>query len=257
MVLAGQAGLPLPSVPWLLAAGALAAVGELNLVAAIAVTVLACLISDSAWFYIGRRNGKRVLNWLGRMSLEPTGARRSEGFLARHAAAGLLGAKFLGWLGMVIPPLAGTIGMSFRRFLIFDGVGSLLYSSSGILFGFIFSKQLHQGMAVLSRLRVGASRFVLILILGYIAFKVFRWSRGKTKPQTKRNEFQQWEIQPIPQEQALVGESTYFVETANRFREAREIEIRGIPSLKAKPASTEALASASVPLLQHSTCHTL
>lgn len=216
VVLVEQVGLPLPLVPWLLAAGALAAAGEMNPVAAITVTALACLIADSAWFYIGRRNGKRVLNWLGRMSLDPTGARRSEGFLTRHAATGLLGAKFLGWVGMLIPPLAGTTGMSFRRFLIFDGVGSLLYSSSGIILGIVFSKELHQGMALLNRLGVGVCGLVLIVIFGYIAFKLFRWRRDRAKPQTVPNRFEEGASQSIPEDEAQVGESTYFVEAANR-----------------------------------------
>ncbi len=245
VVLVEHVGLPLPLVPWLLAAGALAAAGEMNPVAAITVTALACLIADSAWFYIGRRSGKRMLNWLGRMSLDPTGARRTEGFLTRHTATGLLGAKFLGWVGMLIPPLAGTTGMSFRRFLIFDGVGSLLYSSSGIILGFVFSKELHQGMALLSRLGVGACGLVLIVIFGYIVFKLFRWRRDRAKPQTVPNRFEGGASQSIPADKALVGESTHFMETANRIRETREIGIRGIPSLKPKLASTKALASAS------------
>ena len=40
-----QMGLPLPALPWLLAAGALSAVGKFNLFLGLIATVVACLIA--------------------------------------------------------------------------------------------------------------------------------------------------------------------------------------------------------------------
>jgi membrane protein DedA with SNARE-associated domain len=179
VVLLEQLGLPLPAMPWLFAAGALAATGRLEPIPAVTMTVLACLVADSAWFHIGRKKGKRVLSFLCKISLEPTCCvGRSEGFLARHAAEGLMVAKFLPWLGMVIPPLAGSVGMSYRRFLLFDGIGSMLYSSSGILLGFIFSEQLHQALALMRGLGMGAFALVLTLIVVYAVVKIMKWRRS-------------------------------------------------------------------------------
>ena len=59
-----QAGLPLPAMPWLLAAGAVSARGDLNLLGALGVIVLACVLADSIWFFLGRHRGKAVLNFL-------------------------------------------------------------------------------------------------------------------------------------------------------------------------------------------------
>src|SRR5205809_2908929 len=71
IVFAEQAGLPLPSAPWLLAAGALSASGKLNPFLALAMTSLACVVADSIWFYVGRRGGQRVLRLFCRLSLAP------------------------------------------------------------------------------------------------------------------------------------------------------------------------------------------
>ncbi len=210
VVLVEQAGLPLPAIPWLLAAG-----GKLNPITAVAVIVLACLIADSAWFYIGRRNGKRVLSLLCWMSLEPKRCvQRSERFLVHHAALGLLGAKFLGWLGMAIPPLAGTSGMSYRRFLVFDGMGSLLYSSCGVVSGFIFSEQLRQGVAWLRRLGVGASALMVALIVGYIAFKLIKGRLGRSERQAKPNGLETSRARSFPKEDGIVCESASIAEAA-------------------------------------------
>src|SRR5215475_7121766 len=67
VVLAEQAGLPLPSVPWLLAAGALSASGKMNTAFAVGMSVTACLIADSLWFCFGRRAGNRVLHLCWRL----------------------------------------------------------------------------------------------------------------------------------------------------------------------------------------------
>jgi hypothetical protein len=115
---------------------------------------------------------------------------------------------------MVIPPLAGTTGMSYRRFLVFDGAGSLLYSSCGIVFGVIFSEQLRQAMAWLRRLGVGASALVLTIIAGYIIFKLIKRRLGSSERQAKRNGSEQSAACSFPKEDALVHESASIAEAA-------------------------------------------
>src|SRR6516164_5223239 len=66
-----QMGLPLPALPWLLAAGALAAIGQFDLGLGLLVSVIACLAADAIWFYLGRYRGNQVLSLLCRISLEP------------------------------------------------------------------------------------------------------------------------------------------------------------------------------------------
>ena len=195
VVLVEQMGLPLPSMPWLLAAGALSAGGNLNLAVAIGVTVLACMAADSIWFYVARRSGKRVLSLLCRVSLErDCCVRRSEGFLARHAAPGLVAAKFLPGLGAVITPLAAIRGMSYRRFLLFDAAGSLLYAMSYILLGFFFTDQLKELLALLGRLGLGAVTVLLVVITVYLLFKI---SKRRSRRREKED-LSQLETSPPP-----------------------------------------------------------
>src|SRR3989475_7982465 len=66
-----QMGLPIPAVPLLLTVGALSAIGKFSLLLGILVTVIACLIADAFWFYLGRYHGNKVLAFLCRISLEP------------------------------------------------------------------------------------------------------------------------------------------------------------------------------------------
>jgi membrane protein DedA with SNARE-associated domain len=175
IVFAEQAGLPLPSAPWLLAAGALSAGGRLNPVVAIGVTALAALLADSIWFYVGRRGGQRVLRLFCSLSLARNSCvGRTKDFFARHGLQTMVASKFLPGLGAVMPPLAGALGMPVSRFLLYDGLGSLFYGSFYVLAGFLFHNQLEQAVSMMSQLGFSVLLLALALVTGYIAFKYAR-----------------------------------------------------------------------------------
>ena len=155
-VLAEQIGLPLPAIPILLAAGALAGAGRLGLVLAVSLAVLASLLSDTIWYQIGRHRGAKVLQLLCRISLEPDACvRRTENVFARHGAASLLVSKFVPGLNTAAPPLAGIFRMGLARFLLFDGLGALLWAGTFAGLGYLFSQRIEQVAA--PALRMGSS----------------------------------------------------------------------------------------------------
>jgi membrane protein DedA with SNARE-associated domain/rhodanese-related sulfurtransferase len=173
-----QMGLPLPAVPLLLAAGALSATGEFNLFLGVGITVVACLIADMFWFYLGRFRGHRVLSLLCRISLEPDSCvRRTQNVYTRYGLKGVVVAKFVPGLSTVAPPLAGMAGVGIGRFLLVDGVGSLLYGGCFIWLGYLFSSQIQQIAEALASVGGGALGLVIGLVAIYIGFKY--WQRQR------------------------------------------------------------------------------
>jgi membrane protein DedA with SNARE-associated domain len=171
-VFAEQIGLPLPSMPLLLAAGALAGTGHLSLFACLLYAVLAAVAADSIWYYLGRRKGIRILQLLCKISLEPDSCvRRTEGVFAKQGARSLLVAKFLPGLSTVAPPLAGIFHMRARRFLLYDALGSLFWAATFLGIGFVFSGQIERVAEYLASF--GGWLLVVILgaLAGYIAYK--------------------------------------------------------------------------------------
>jgi len=171
-VLAEQIGLPLPAVPVLLAAGALAGAGQMSLLAALGLTLLAALVSDTLWYELGRRRGGRVLNLLCRISLEPDSCvRRTEDVYARHGARALLFAKFVPGLNTAAPPLAGLFQMRLGRFLLYDGAGAFLWAAAFLGLGYVFSAQLEKVAAY--ALQLGSWLVVLLggALAGYLGWK--------------------------------------------------------------------------------------
>ena len=70
-VLLQQLGLPIPAVPTMMIAGALAGMGKMSGIVAFALSVAASLVADLVWFWAGRRFGYPVLRFLCRVSLSP------------------------------------------------------------------------------------------------------------------------------------------------------------------------------------------
>lgn len=173
-----QIGIPLPSAPWLLAAGALAGTGQMNWLLALGAAVISSLLADLIWFHLGRYRGQRVLNLLCRISLEPDSCvRQTQNLFTRYGMRGVVVAKFIPGLSTLVPPLAGNAGVSTSRFVFFDGLSSLLYTGSFILVGVLFSRQLEQILNALTGLGHSAIGVVAGLAALYIGYKYFQRQR--------------------------------------------------------------------------------
>jgi len=115
-VLIEQGGLPIPSVPLMIAAGTMSAAHKLHVAYAIPVILFACFLSDSAWYFLGKNFGGRVLNILCRFSLEAaTCVDRTQGTVGKRGAFTLLFAKFVPGLSTVAAPIAGQLQIPYLR----------------------------------------------------------------------------------------------------------------------------------------------
>jgi membrane protein DedA with SNARE-associated domain len=171
-VFAEQIGLPLPSMPLLLAAGALAGTGHLNFLASLFYVMLAALTADSIWYQLGRHRGIRILQLLCKISLEPDSCvRRTEGVFSKQGARSLLVAKFLPGLGTVAAPLAGIFHMRPRRFLLFDAAGALLWGGTFLGLGYVFSGEIERVAEHLAALGGWLLVLLVAVLAAYITYK--------------------------------------------------------------------------------------
>lgn len=172
VVLGEQLGLPLVGAPVLLAAGALSGMGRFSLPVALGLPVLACLLGDLVWFYLGRRRGASILSVLCRIALEPDSCvRRTEDVFSRWGARVLLVAKFVPGLNTMAPPLSGIVRMPLGRFLRYDAAGAVLWALAYVGLGYVFSSQIEAVAVALAGLGRGAA-LVLGLALGaYVTWK--------------------------------------------------------------------------------------
>jgi membrane protein DedA with SNARE-associated domain/rhodanese-related sulfurtransferase len=177
-VLVEQLGIPLPSTPVMLAAGALTVDGHLSLTLAFLAGLVACMIADSVWFWIGKRYGRFVLRILCKLSLEPTTCvRRTQESFGRRRGTMLMFAKFVPALATLAPPVAGENGMQYGAFLFFDTVGGSLWVMTILLVGRFFGDLLKRDPGLLN----WAGRFSgALLVLGIVGFLLVRLWRRRT-----------------------------------------------------------------------------
>jgi membrane protein DedA with SNARE-associated domain/rhodanese-related sulfurtransferase len=172
MVFAEQIGLPLPAVPVLLAAGALAGAGKMDLTGAIVLSVMACMAGDLVWYELGRQRGRRALSLLCRISLEPDSCvRRTENFFTRHGVRSLILAKFIPGLSTLAPALAGLFRIRMQRFLLYNGLGAVLWTLAFIIPGYLLSDQIERLAEVAERLGIWLAFFFVAGIATYLVYK--------------------------------------------------------------------------------------
>lgn len=177
-VLIEQAGAPVPAVPTLVVAGALAANGQLPLLGVVGLALLACLLSDLAWYWAGRRYGSGVMRTLCRISLSPDSCvKQSELRFQRWRGQVLLIAKFVPGLSTVAPPLVGALGLRPAVFLLMDGLGSLLWLGLSVGLGYLLAPEIDQVLIALGNAGTIALEVVGSLLALYIVMKW--WQRHR------------------------------------------------------------------------------
>ena len=160
-----QLGFPAPGAPLLVVTGALCSAGRMAILSSILVPVLACLIADACWYWIGKRCLGRQA---GRLNLSRSRLRmylehRSAHFF-RYGYLVFLAFKFLPGPNMVSVHI-GRSGLKRPRLLLFDALASLVWVGGYIAAGFMFSNQLHYAVSLLSHLSAVPLLAVLVLIL--------------------------------------------------------------------------------------------
>ena len=174
-VLVEQIGVPVPSIPVLLAAGTMSAAHKLHIAYALPVLLAACLLSDSLWYFLGRFYGSRVLNVLCRFSLEAaTCVEKTQRTVSRRGAVTLLFAKFVPGLSTMAPPIAGQAKMSYARFAFFDMMGSMIWASAWMFAGRFFGDVARRSNEFFGILGHFALVLVLVMVVGIVVYRVVK-----------------------------------------------------------------------------------
>ena len=149
-VLVTQLGAPLPAIPTLIIAGALAQQGHWPAALVVAVAIVASLIGDLPWYFGGRRYGYRVLEPL---VSDRDGARHLRAADREHLRA--LGRRRRSWS----PSSCRALPRSRRRsparsssplapFLVYSAIGAGLWAGVAVVVGVIFHAQVELAPAM-------------------------------------------------------------------------------------------------------------
>lgn len=180
-VFAEQMGVPVPSYPALLVAGSLASLsaGDVGYLAVVwLIAMLACELADSIWYGVGRRYGHWSMAQVCRISLEPdTCIRKNRNLYLRVGPKLLVVAKVMPGLGALSTLMAGATRTRYLTFLLFDGIGSALWVSSGLVLGIIFQRAILATLRWLETYLVEGMFIIAAALFLFIMWKVWRRQR--------------------------------------------------------------------------------
>jgi membrane protein DedA with SNARE-associated domain len=165
-------GLPLPEEVTLIASGLLLHQGKVEFLPITVVCSVAILLGDSLPYWLGRRMGKRALEWrLVAKVLHPERFAIVEEKFQRYGSWGIFFCRFLP--GIRIPGYfsAGTLRMSYVRFLILDGLGVLISVPTSIWIARAFGGQVEKMEEQMENFHLILA-FSLVAILSILGFRI-------------------------------------------------------------------------------------
>lgn len=142
-LLGEDAGLPLPGETVLMLASFLARKDhdQLSIAIIIPVGICAAVLGDNFGFWIGRHLGPHLLRWFTEKLKMGEDVAVAEDQIRRHGGATVFWARFIFGLRTIAGPVAGALGMDWKRFLIFNALGAGAWVTFISMVGYAFGHE--------------------------------------------------------------------------------------------------------------------
>jgi membrane-associated protein len=172
-------GFFLPGDNLLLFAGVLCAqTGYAPLWAVLLFVTLAAIAGDQVGFAIGSRGGKRVFltekSWL----LKPEYVVMTRAFYRKYGGATLIIGRFLPIVRTFAPVMAGVVNMHYRRFVLYNLIGAVLWVFSLVLLGYMLGAVFGEVIKTYEKYIIIALIILTTIPIGRMLIRTFQ-SKGK------------------------------------------------------------------------------
>ena len=162
----------LPGDSLLFVAGAIAAVGGMDIFAVAATLVAAALCGDNVNYWVGRWLGPKVFasgesRWLNKQHL-----RRASAFYEKHGGKTIILARFVPIVRTYAPFVAGMGAMPYGRYLAYCVAGALLWVGSLCTAGYFFGN--------IPAVKNNLTAVILAIVLLSISPGIVAWMRNRS-----------------------------------------------------------------------------
>lgn len=182
-LLAENAGVPVPGETVLMFSSFLAHdSGKLSLVCVILVGILAATAGDNLGFWLGHTFRKKFVSWLKkifRMDDQDIGAARD--LIRRHGAMTVFWARYIFGLRTIAGPVAGTLDMPWKKFLLFNALGAATWVTAMALIGYAFANEFETLLGYFEKVSWAMAG-------GLFALGYYLWHRQKKKFRQRETE---------------------------------------------------------------------
>jgi membrane protein DedA with SNARE-associated domain len=169
--LAGEsAGIPLPGETILMYSSFVAhKTGQLNIFLVIIIGTAAAVVGDNIGYWVGRRLGPSMLKWLDRhfhMEEDIVTARNQ---LKRHGAITIFWARYIFGLRTIAGPVAGTLEMEWKTFLLANLLGAATWVTSVSLAAYFLAAKMNSLAGFIEKASWGISGS--LFLAGYVFWR--------------------------------------------------------------------------------------
>ena len=171
-------GVPVPGETVLILGAVYAGAGRLSVALVALLGFLGAVIGDNIGFAIGHFGGRRLVERYGRyVFLTPERLDRATGFFERHGGKVIIVARFIEGLRQANGIIAGTTGMHWARFLLFNAIGAALWVALWVSIGYFSGNNINAIYDEATRYSTFLAIAAGVLIVAFIARRVYR-ARG-------------------------------------------------------------------------------
>ena len=169
-LLGESAGLPLPGETLLMLASFLSQkTTHLSIGPLILVGTAAAALGDNIGFFVGRKLGPRLLNWLKRKFHLDDDIAVATDQIRRHGGATVFWARYIFGLRIVAGPVSGALGMEWKRFLTFNVLGASTWVTTVAMIGYLFGSKFNSLLDYVEKASWGVSG--ALIGIGYIIWR--------------------------------------------------------------------------------------
>jgi membrane-associated protein len=180
VILICSVGIPFPISLMLVAAGSFVEQGEMKLWQVITVASLAAVLGDQIGYGLSRWGGRRLVDRIGRRLGAENKIKEAEALTQRWSGAGIFLSRWLiTALGPWVNVASGIAGYPWRRFLLWDVLGEVLWVALYVAIGYTFSNRVQYLAEMLGNLSWVIVGLILAVILGW---QLIRYMHPKSEP---------------------------------------------------------------------------
>jgi membrane-associated protein len=176
-------GFIFPGETAVLLGGFLASRGHLNLTALCVLVFVAAVVGDSIGYEVGKHVGPRLMA-LGVFTRHRTRLDSAQRMLRERGGWAVLAGRFTAFLRAVMPGLAGLSQMRYRKFLVWNALGGLIWGVGFTLVGYFAGTSYEKVAATIGR---GSAIALAAIVIGlFVLWEVRRRSAKRAAARAGR-----------------------------------------------------------------------
>jgi membrane protein DedA with SNARE-associated domain len=129
-------GFVLPGETVAILGGVAARLGNVPLAGVLIVVVVAAIVGDTVGYEVGKHVGNRVLQWHVVQERKDR-VEQAQEFLARRGGSAVFLGRWIAFFRAVMPALAGTARMPYRRFAVWNATGGVVWGVAVVMLGYL------------------------------------------------------------------------------------------------------------------------